>query len=72
MRKTSFDLPDDLYQRVNIAAASRGLSSAEFIRASLHAALHTLTEHDGLVAAAFRYMDSQDLAITAERSKVSA
>jgi plasmid stability protein len=54
MRKTSFDLPDELYRHVNLAAASMGMSSAEYIRCALVATLATHAEHDPIIKMALQ------------------
>lgn len=49
-------LPDDLERKVQVASAAIGLSSREYVQASVAAALATHAEHDPIVATAFRYL----------------
>jgi hypothetical protein len=49
-------LPDALEKMVQVASAAIGLSSREYVYASLTAALATHAEHDPIVAAAFKYL----------------
>jgi hypothetical protein len=46
-------------RRVQLASAACGLSSAEFIRAAVDAAIATMTEHDAILALMIRYADDQ-------------
>lgn len=56
MRTLDLDLGDDLRsRRVQLASAACGLSSAEFIRASIDAALRTMAERDDAMAGMLRY-----------------
>jgi predicted DNA-binding protein len=54
---TSIKLDDGLYKRTNLAAARLGLSSSEFIRSAMWAALETFAENDPVMARVFLAMD---------------
>lgn len=51
--------PDGVLRRANLAAASCGMSTNEFVCAATEAALVTLGEHDSLLRAAFDHIASQ-------------
>jgi predicted DNA-binding protein len=66
MRKTSFDIPEDMQRRANIASAACGLSTAAFYRAAIRAALDSFAQYDPAMRTAF------DLIAESEQAKVSA
>jgi hypothetical protein len=58
MRTIDLDLGDERRsRRVQLASAACGLSSAEFIRASVDAAIATMAEYDKYFALMLRYSD---------------
>jgi hypothetical protein len=62
-------IEDALYRRVNLAAASLGISSSSFIRGACQAALATLAEKDPALRAHFAFLDEREArgATSAER-----
>ena len=60
MRTLNLDLGDARRsRRVQLASAAVGLSSAEFIRAAVDAAITTMAQRDAILALMLRYEDEQ-------------
>jgi hypothetical protein len=62
----SFTISNDLYRRLNIASASLGMSTSEYLRGAATAALATHAEHDSVIATVFRLMDERSASEDAE------
>jgi predicted DNA-binding protein len=61
MRTTSFKLNDDLYKRINLAAARAGSSTGEYTRNALLAQLDNDTEADPVLRRIFVALDTLEL-----------
>jgi hypothetical protein len=60
MNPRTFTVSDEMYRRMNLASASLGISTSEFIRGAALAALETLAERDSVLATVFRLMDERE------------
>jgi hypothetical protein len=72
MRTIDLNLHDDRRsRRVQLTSAACGLSSAEFIRAAVDAAITTMAAHDSILALMLRYDDDEAAKPAARAEAVS-